>query len=53
MAGANSSRPLGKSRGLNMPDFKSEITARLDGISLSPEREQEIVEELTQHLEEA
>jgi predicted permease len=35
-----------------MPDFKSEIRARLAELGLSPVREAEIVEELSQHLEE-
>jgi hypothetical protein len=35
-----------------MPDFKSEIRAAITGLNLSPEREVEIVEELSQHLEE-
>ena len=35
-----------------MPDFKIEIRARLAELSLSPVREVEIVEELSQHLEE-
>jgi len=34
-----------------MPDFKVEIRARLAKIGLSPVREAEIVEELSQHLE--
>ena len=34
-----------------MPDFRSEIRARLAGLSLSPAREMEIADELTQHLE--
>jgi putative ABC transport system permease protein len=34
-----------------MPDFKSEIRTRLESLNLSPTREQEIVEELSQHLE--
>ena len=34
-----------------MPDFKNEIRKRLAELSLSPEREGEIVEELSQHLE--
>ena len=34
-----------------MPDFKSEIRRRLEGLCLSPTRESEIVEELSQHLE--
>jgi len=35
-----------------MPDFKVEIRARLAELQLSPVREAEIVEELSQHLEE-
>src|SRR5256886_13477057 len=35
-----------------MPDFKSEIRARLAELGLPPVRETEIVEELSQHLEE-
>src|SRR5207253_8730433 len=35
-----------------MPDFKIEIRARLAELGLSPVREVEIVEELSQHLEE-
>src|SRR5437773_8018155 len=34
-----------------MPDFKVEIRARLAELQLSPMREAEIVEELSQHLE--
>jgi predicted permease len=34
-----------------MPDFKIDIRARLAELGLSPVREQEIVEELAQHLE--
>src|SRR5437773_4085183 len=34
-----------------MPDFKIEIRARLAEVGLSPVREAEIVEELSQHLE--
>jgi putative ABC transport system permease protein len=34
-----------------MPDFKAEISARLSELQLSPVREAEIVEELSQHLE--
>jgi putative ABC transport system permease protein len=34
-----------------MPDFRGEIRKRLEGLSLSPAREAEIVEELSQHLE--
>jgi predicted permease len=35
-----------------MPDFKAEIRARLAELGLSPVRETEIAEELSQHLEE-
>jgi hypothetical protein len=35
-----------------MPDFNLEIRAQLAGLGLSPVREAEIVEELSQHLEE-
>ena len=35
-----------------MPDFKIEIRARLAELHLSPVQEAEIVEELSQHLEE-
>jgi putative ABC transport system permease protein len=34
-----------------MPDFRQEIRARLTGLSLSAVRENDIVEELSQHLE--
>jgi putative ABC transport system permease protein len=34
-----------------MPDFADEIRKRLTGLSLSPVREHEIIEELSQHLE--
>ncbi len=34
-----------------MPEFKEEIRKRLEGLGLSPAREVEIVEELSQHLE--
>src|SRR5690349_5632148 len=34
-----------------MPDFKTEIRTRLSGLGLPPTRENEIVEELSQHLE--
>ncbi|HEY2680676.1 MAG TPA: permease prefix domain 1-containing protein, partial [Candidatus Udaeobacter sp.] len=34
-----------------MPDFKLEIRARLAELHLSPVREAEIVEEVSQHLE--
>ena len=35
-----------------MPDFKGEICASIANLNLTPERELEIVEELSQHLEE-
>src|SRR5438046_10749173 len=34
-----------------MPDFKEEIRKRLVALNLAPTRENEIVEELSQHLE--
>src|SRR5436853_7504324 len=34
-----------------MPDFKEEIRKRLAALNLAPTRENEIVEELSQHLE--
>ena len=36
-----------------MPDWKAEIRKRLAGAKLSPARENEIVEELTQHLDDS
>jgi putative ABC transport system permease protein len=36
-----------------MPDFKKEIRARVARLGLAPTREQEIVEELSQHLDDA
>src|SRR6476659_3526193 len=35
-----------------MPDFKAEISVRLSDLQLSAAREAEIVEEISQHLEE-
>src|SRR4026207_634772 len=35
----------------SMPDWKAEVKARLARLSLSPARELEIIEELSQHLE--
>src|SRR3954468_15211359 len=49
--GASSLRPLASSREFNMPEFKDEIRKRLEGLRLSPAREAEIVEELSQHLD--
>src|ERR1051326_7635957 len=34
-----------------MPEFEQEIRKRLEGLGLSPAREAEIVEELSQHLD--
>ena len=34
-----------------MPDWTDEVRARLSSLRLSPTREREIVEELSQHLE--
>jgi hypothetical protein len=34
-----------------MPEWKEEISRRLAGLSLSPEREADITDELAQHLE--
>lgn len=36
---------------MNMPEWKQEIRRRLAGLKLEPTREAEIVEELTQHLD--
>ncbi|HYL99233.1 MAG TPA: ABC transporter permease, partial [Blastocatellia bacterium] len=36
-----------------MFDWKKEIRARLKGLNLAPEREEEIVEELSQHMEDS
>src|SRR5687768_12449392 len=51
MAGASSLPPSARSPEFNMPDFKEEIRKRLAELSLAPTREGEIVEELSQHLE--
>jgi len=34
-----------------MPDWKGEISRRLRGVKLAPAREAEILEEMSQHLE--
>ena len=34
-----------------MPDWKAELTHRLNSLRIAPERESEIIDELTQHLE--
>src|SRR5436190_5693133 len=51
MAGRSSSAPSIASRELHMPDFKEEIKKQLAALGLTPTRENEIVEELSQHLE--
>src|SRR5438874_12997553 len=51
MVGASSSRRSAASRASSMPDFHTLIRARLAGLDLSPTREAEIVEELSQHLQ--
>src|SRR5437868_7645113 len=52
MAGASSSKRSDGSRELNMPDFKAEIRTSLAALNLSPTREEEIVEEVSQDLQE-
>src|SRR4029077_8980044 len=49
--GPSSSKQSVESPESSMPDFRSEIGARLAGLGLSPVRELEIIEELSQHLE--
>jgi putative ABC transport system permease protein len=51
MAGSNSSEQSIALLELHMPDFKEEIRKRLAILKLSPTREAEIVEELSQHLD--
>src|SRR5215211_5000786 len=51
MAGRNSSARSIVSRELRMPDFKEEIRNRVAALQLPPAREVEIVEELSQHLD--
>src|SRR5438093_621721 len=51
MAGRSSSARSIASLELLMPDFKKEIRKRLAELNLSGSRENEIVEELSQHLE--
>jgi len=36
---------------MKMPDWKAELTDRLNSLRIAPERESEIIDELTQHLE--
>src|SRR5262249_49545686 len=52
MDGANLWKRLGESPELNMPDFKAEIRQSIAELNLPLEREAEIVEELSQDLEE-
>src|SRR5438270_2340968 len=52
MAGRSSSAPSIASPESPMPDFREEIRKRLAELNLSGARENEIVEELSQHLEE-
>src|SRR4029450_10441279 len=49
--GSSSWKQSVESREFSMPDWKAEVRARLAGLSLSPAREPEIIEELSQHLE--
>src|SRR5436190_8930815 len=51
MGGSSSWKQSGESPEFNMPDWKAEISARLAGLSLAPARELEIIEELSQHLQ--
>src|SRR5262249_23620005 len=50
--GRHSSRLCGASRETNMPDWAEHVRARLSTLRLSPAREAEVVEELSQHLDE-
>src|SRR5262245_39580708 len=47
------SRPSTASPVSAMPDWTTELRARLEGLRLPPEREAEIIEELSQHLDDA
>src|SRR5258708_4375273 len=49
--GKHSSRLCGASRETNMPDWVEHVRPRLSTLGLSPGREAEIVEELSQHLD--
>ena len=51
MAGGSSSARSIVLLGLLMPDFREEIRKQLANLGLPPARESEIVEELSQHLE--
>src|SRR4029077_14279293 len=50
-AGSSSWKQSVESPESSMPDWKAEVKARLARLSLSPARELEIIEELSQHLE--
>src|SRR5687768_14964706 len=50
-SGSPLSKPFNKSPPLNMPDWKSEIRSQLSNLKLDPARELEIIEELSQHLD--
>src|SRR5437762_10684388 len=49
--GSSSCKQSVESPESSMPDWKAEIKARLAGLGLSPTREFEIIEELSQHLQ--
>src|SRR5262245_22815943 len=49
--GPRSSRPCAGSRRPSMPDWSREIRERLSGLKVDPAREQSIVEEISQHLD--
>ena len=51
MAGLSSLRRLAGLPVFNMPDFKEEIRRRWQGLNLPAVREHEIIEELSQHLD--
>src|SRR5437868_12907781 len=49
--GSSSWKQSVESPEFSMPDWTAEVKARLAGLSLSPARELEIIEELSQHLQ--
>src|SRR4029077_18124433 len=49
--GSSSWKQSVESPEFSMPDWKAEVKARLAGLGLSPTRELEIIEELSQHLQ--
>src|SRR2546430_8016816 len=51
MGGSSSWKQSVESPESSMPDWKAEVKARLAGLGLSPARELEIIEELSQHLQ--